>query len=76
MDLKANLQVRTGLEATQISYLVLFQAETSTEREKSIGGTCEQGPSHVSGELPTKPSKVKFGSAYSNLHPQIYNKDL
>ena len=53
-DLQADLQVRTGLEATQqISSLVLFplQAETSTEREKSMGGTCEQGPNHVSGEL-------------------------
>ena len=36
MDLQANLQVRTGLEGTlqQNSPLVLFQAETSTEREK------------------------------------------
>ena len=55
MDLEADLQVRTdlqpdlqvhkqGFEGTlqQNSSLVSFQAETSTEREKPMGGTCEQ----------------------------------
>ena len=53
MDLQPDLWVHTGLGATQISSLVSFplQAETSTERE-NLGGTCEQGPNHVSGELP------------------------
>ena len=64
-DLQPNLQVRTGLEGTQPSPLVSFplQAETSTEeRSTSMGGTCKQGPIHMTGE---------------NLHPkQIYNKDL
>ena len=64
-DLQPNLQVRTGLEGTQPSSLVSFplQAETSTEeRSTSMGGTCKQGPIHMTGE---------------NLHPTgIYNKDL
>ena len=34
-----DLKVKTGLGATQHSPLVLFQAETSTEREKPVGGT-------------------------------------
>ena len=53
VDLQPDLQFQTGLAATQNSPLVLFQAETSTEREKSricippdqhtsMGGTCEQ----------------------------------
>ena len=64
MDLQPDLQ---GLEGTQISSLVSFQAETSTERE-NLGGTCKQGPNHVSGELP---------QIYKDLHPtQIYNRDL
>ena len=77
MDLQPDLWVQTGHEGTlQPSPLVSFQAETSTERE-NLGGTCEQGPNHVSGELPIKPSRRKFGSAYSNLQgpTQIY-KDL
>ena len=57
-DLQPNLQVRTGLEGTQqISSLVSFplplQAETSTEERStstSMGGTCKQGPIHVTGE--------------------------
>ena len=56
-DLQPDLQVQTGHEGTlQPSPLVSFQAETSTKRGKptSMGGTCEQGPNHVSGELPIK----------------------
>ena len=52
-DLQPNLQVRTGLEGTQPSSLVLFplQAETSTEeRSTSMGGTCKQGPIHMTDE--------------------------
>ena len=41
-----------------------------------MGGTCKQGPNHVTGELPTKPSKRKFGSAYKDLHPTQIYKDL
>ena len=71
-DLQPNLQVRTGLEGTQPSPLVSFplQAETSTEeRSTSMGGTCKQGPNHVSGELIRIYNK--------DLHPtRIYNKDL
>ena len=77
MDLQSDLQVQIRHEGTlQPSPLVWFplQAETSTERE-NLGGTCEQGPNHLTGELPIKPSRRKFGSAQSNLHPQIY-KDL
>ena len=70
MDLQPDLQ---GLEGTiQPSSLVSFplQAETSTEeRSTSMGGTCKQGPIHVSGELPWIYNR--------DLHPtpQIY-KDL
>ena len=67
MDLQPDLQ---GLEGTQPSSLVSFplQAETSTEeRSTSIGGTCEQGPNHVSGELPW---------IYKDLHPTWIYKDL
>ena len=72
MDLQPDLQFQTELGATQISPLGLFQADTSTDREKpriwippdqhtSMGGTCEQmrlsqGPNHVIGELPIKSS--------------------
>ena len=58
-DLQPDLQAQTGIEGTQHSSLVSFQDETSTERE-NLGGTCEQGPNHVSGELPR---------IYRDLHP-------
>ena len=68
MDLQLDLQ---GLEGTQPSSLVSFplQAETSTEeRSTSMGGTCKQGPNHVSGEL------IRI---YKDLHhTRIYNRDL
>ena len=78
-DLQPNLQVKMdlqpdlqGLEGTQPSSLVSFplQAETSTEeRSTSMGGTCKQGPIHVSGELIRIYNK--------DLHPTwIYNRDL
>ena len=78
MDLQPDLQVRTGLEGTQHSPLVSFQAETSTERE-NLGGTCEQGPNHVSGEFPHIYNKDLHPTWIYNrdLHPtQIYNRDL
>ena len=69
-DLQPNLQVRIGLEGTQPSSLVSFplQAETSPEeRSTSMGGTCKQGPIHVSVELIRIYNK--------DLHPtRIYNK--
>ena len=70
-DLQMDLQVKTGLEGTlQPSSLVSFQAETSTEERStstSMGGTCKQGPNHVSGELP---------QICKDLHPTWICKDL
>ena len=84
MDLQPDLWVQTGLGATQHSPLVFFHAETSTEREKSMGGTCEwrrpmgsrrlaQGPKHVIGEQSTGTYTDLQGSTgtYTDLQGSI-----
>ena len=76
-DLQPDLQVQTGLEGTQHSPLVSLplQAETSTERE-NLGGTCKQGPNHVSGELIQIYKDLHPTQIYKNLHPTQIYKDL
>ena len=75
VDLQMDLQVRTGLEGTQHSSLVSFQAETSTERE-NLGGTCKQGPNHGSGELPRISKDLHPTWICKDLHPTQICKDL